>query len=141
MLLSLCRSVGPTAQIDVLLHLLDDITITHHAVPSKVHFNVGLIKQHPCTILHQRPTAPDVLLRRAPQGTIKEEHSYHCHLFCVVQNFCRYNQLELLIQGTKLMIESRRLLGRVSEEGINALIRGFHVTSVTHSFPNAVNSG
>lgn len=84
MLLSLCRSVGPTAQIDVLLHLLDDITVTHHAVPSKVHFNVGLIKQHPCTILHQRPTAPDVLLRRAPQGRLPLKRNIPIIAICFV---------------------------------------------------------
>lgn len=33
------------------------------------------------------------------------------------------------------MIASRRDFGRVSEEGIHALIRGFHATCVTHYFP------
>lgn len=31
------------------------------------------------------------------------------------------------------MMASRLDFGRVSEEGINALIRGFHATCVTHS--------
>lgn len=37
--------------------------------------------------------------------------------------------------SNELMRASRWDFGRVREEGINALIRGFHVTGVTHSFP------
>lgn len=48
-------------------------------------------------------------------------------------NLCRYKSPWTIDTSNELMMVSRLDFGRVSEEGINALIRSFHATCVTHS--------
>lgn len=114
-----CKWIRDCSTDTCTLNLMTSLSV---CIPKQVHLNrtYALIKQYPRTCVKLVPMcffdAGDKINYHSGGAHHDRKMGlsiYYCHLFFIFfQTSCRYNQLELLKQGTKLMMASRRDFGR-----------------------------